>query len=191
MAIKFSYNKFIMVKPTFLTGNKNKAEYLSRYIGLEIPHQKIDLIEIQSLDLTEVVNHKAKQAYEILGSPVLVEDVSLEFNALGKLPGTFIKFFLEEMSEEQICRLLDGKDKTAIARCIYVYYDGVEVVHFKGELKGQIAQHPAGNNGYGWDKIFIPEGYNITRAEMDESNDKSTYLKLKPLQQIKEFLLSS
>jgi inosine/xanthosine triphosphate pyrophosphatase family protein len=53
-----------------------------------------------------------------------VEDVSLEFSALGKLPGTFIRFFVEELSMEQICRLLDGKDRSAIARCMFGYYDG-------------------------------------------------------------------
>ena len=47
---------------------------------------KLDLDEIQSLDLREIVEHKVRQAYEKCGKPVLVENASLEFTALGRLP---------------------------------------------------------------------------------------------------------
>jgi len=63
-------------------------------------HEKIDMDEIQSLDLDEVVEHKVRQAYEIAKKPILVEDTALEFPALGKLPGTFIKFFIQELGHE-------------------------------------------------------------------------------------------
>lgn len=49
-------------------------------------HEKIDLDEIQSLDLREIVEHKVRQAFEKTGKPVLVEDTSLRFEALGNLP---------------------------------------------------------------------------------------------------------
>lgn len=80
-----------MKDAVFITGNQKKADYLSKYLGHTIDHVKVDLDEIQSLDLKEVVRHKMRQAYEKVGRPVLVEDVSLEFSALGKLPGTFIR----------------------------------------------------------------------------------------------------
>lgn len=92
-----------MPKITFITGNPKKAEYLEKYLGFPIEHIKLDLDELQSLDLYEIVEHKVRQAYAKIGKPVLVEDASLEFSAFGRLPGTFIKFFLEEMSEETIC----------------------------------------------------------------------------------------
>lgn len=76
----------MLQKITFITGNAKKAEYLEKYLGFPVAHEKLDLDEIQSLDLREIVEHKAKQAYEKIGSPVLVEDVSLEFTALGRLP---------------------------------------------------------------------------------------------------------
>ncbi len=60
----------------------------------QVDQLNVELDEIQSLDLQTIVKHKAQQAYEIVKGPVLVEDVSLEFNALGKLPGTFISFQL-------------------------------------------------------------------------------------------------
>ena len=56
--------KITMQSITFITGNQKKADYLARYLGFPIEHQKIDLDEIQSLDLREIVEHKVKQAYE-------------------------------------------------------------------------------------------------------------------------------
>lgn len=174
---------------TFITGNQRKADYLAKYLGIDVAHQSVELEEIQSLDLREIVAYKAKRAYEVVGSPVLVEDVSLEFGALGRLPGTFIKFFIQETPLETICRMLDGMSRDAIARCVYGYYDGERMEFFEGNLVGRIADTPAGEGGYGWDMLFIPDGYDITRAQMDEDDDRVTYLKIKPLAMVKEFLL--
>ena len=175
--------------PVFITGNQKKADYLSRYLGHPVEHVKVDLDEIQSLDLREVVRHKVRQAYAKVGRPVLVEDVSLEFVALGRLPGTFIKWFQEELSHAQLCALVDGKDRAAVARCVFGYYDGEVESYFEGELRGRIAETPAGTEGFGWDPIFIPDGYDVTRAQLGEEDDRLTYLQLKPFAQIKEFLL--
>lgn len=82
--------------PTFITGNQSKTDYLSRQLGVQLDHKKVDLDEIQSTDLHEIVEHKFRQAYEVCGTPVLVEDVSLVFNALGELPGPYIKWFVEK-----------------------------------------------------------------------------------------------
>lgn len=175
---------------TFITGNEQKAKYLERYFGSEVRHQEVVLDEIQSLDLREVVEHKVRQAYAAVGSPVLVEDVALEFLALGRLPGTFIKFYVDEVPFETICRTLDGLTREAIARCVFGYWDGTsDVEFFEGSLRGEVAQHPAGENGYGWDKIFIPEGYGVTRAQMSEADDAATYRMLKPLDKVRDFLV--
>jgi inosine triphosphate pyrophosphatase len=177
-----------MKQPLFITGNTNKAAYLTRYLGVALEHQKLDLEEIQSLDLAEVVTHKAKQAYDMVKKPVLVEDVSLEFHALGRLPGTFIKFFVDEVPFESICKMLDGLDRAACARCTFAYYDGKEMTLFESSLDGTISDVPRGNNGYGWDKIFVPEGYSLTRAELSEEDDQKTYELIKPLRQVRDFL---
>jgi non-canonical purine NTP pyrophosphatase (RdgB/HAM1 family) len=173
---------------TFVTGNKNKADYLAAYLGIKLDHKKIDLDEIQSLDLKEIADHKVKQAYNLIKKPVLVEDVSLEFEAFGRLPGTFIKFYVEEIPFETICRSIDGMTRKATAKSMFGFYDGLKSTFFEGKLEGSIAEHPAGNNGFGWDKIFIPEGYNKTRAELEPKEDKETYRKTKPLKEIKIFI---
>ncbi len=175
---------------TFITGNQKKADYLAKYIWLPINHEKIDLDELQSLDLREIIEHKVKQAYEKIGKPVIVEDVSLEFSALGRLPGTFIKFFVQEIPYEDICRLLDGKDRSAIGRCAYGYYDGEQFKYFEWQIHGSIAEHPWRDNGFGWDRIFVPDGYSSVRSELNEEEYKEVYLKIKPIEKVRDFLLS-
>lgn len=175
-------------KVTFITGNQNKADYLAKYLGFPVDHVKLDLDELQSLDLKEIVEHKVRQAYEKIKSPVIVEDVSLEFAALGTLPGPFIKFFIEQIPFETICSMVNNQTREATAKCVFGYYDGENLQLFEGQLGGQIAEAPAGENGYGWDKIFIPEGYSVTRAQLGEEDDQKTYVQIKPFAQLKKFL---
>lgn len=177
-----------MADITFITGNQDKADYLERYLGFPIKHKKVDQDEIQSLDLKEVVEHKARQAYAALGTPVLVEDVSLEFKALGRLPGTFIKFYVTEVPFETICRTMDGLSREAVGRCIMAYFDGSKMTFFEGELRGTVAMHPAGTNGFGWDQFFVPEGYDVTRAELDDAEYRKLYLQIRPFAKLKQFL---
>ena len=173
---------------TFITGNQAKADYLAKYLSFPVKHQKVELDEPQSLDLKTIVEHKVRQAFEIVGGPVIVEDVALEFDALGRLPGTFIKFFVEEVPFETMCRMLDDLDRGATARCMFGFYDGQTLEFFEGSMRGTIAEHPKGANGYGWDQLFIPEGYTQTRAELSEADDQKTYLIIKPFAKLKVFL---
>ena len=177
-----------MASLTFITGNQSKADYMSRYLAHPVNHQKLDLYEIQSLDIQTVVKHKVTQAYNIVGSPVIVEDISLEFEALGRLPGTFIKYFVSEIPYETICRMLDSFSRKATAKCAIGYYNGTRLELFENSLKGEISPHPRGDKGFDWDKIFIPEGYEQTRAEMNEANYRKTYMLLRPVEQLKTFL---
>lgn len=176
-------------KATFITGNQKKAEYLSKYLGFPVEHEKIDLNEIQSLDLKKIVEHKVRQAYKIIKKPVLVEDVSLEFEALGGLPGPFIRFFIERMPLEKICSMLNGKNRKAVGKCVFGYYDGKILKIFEGKLEGKIAKKPEGDRCYGFDSFFIPKGYSMTRASLYGSkDDKKTYMQLKPFAKVKKFL---
>lgn len=174
---------------TFITGNQKKADYLGKYLGFPIEHEKLDLDEIQSLDLREVVEHKAKQAYEKVGKPLLVDDVWLEFCALGKLPWPFIKFFQQEMSFHDMCNLLNGKDRKAIARCGYGYYDTNGFVYFENSLEWIISEIPRWKDGFWWDQIFIPIYESRTAAELSPDEYEVYYKKVKPLEQVRAFLL--
>ncbi|HEX4662595.1 MAG TPA: non-canonical purine NTP pyrophosphatase [Candidatus Saccharimonadales bacterium] len=176
---------------TFITGNQNKADYLAKYLGVEVAHQKVDVEEIQSTDLKEITTLKAKQAYEIVKGPVLVEDVGLTFHALGKLPGPFIKWFDMELGHEKLCRLLDQfDDRSATAGCVFAYYDGKDMHLFEADMKGHIADHPKGDSGYGWDPIFVPEGFDKTRAEFTPEEYAKSYTASKPFGPFRDFLLA-
>lgn len=177
-----------MKKVVFITGNSHKARYLQDFLGFPVEHRQLDLDEIQFLDLREIVEHKVKQAYNLIKSLVLVEDVSLEFACLNSLPGPFIKFFVDNISFEEICSLAEGKSRNATARCVFGYFDGTVLEFFEGSLAGEIASSPQGDNGFGWDKIFIPEGYSVTRASLGEEDNKLTYMKIKPFEKVKTFL---
>ncbi|QJU09377.1 non-canonical purine NTP pyrophosphatase [Candidatus Saccharibacteria bacterium oral taxon 488] len=135
----------------------------------------------------EIVEHKVRQAHIVAKCPVLVEDVALEFMALGGLPGPFIKFFVEAPNGlENLCRILDSfDDRSAVAACVFGYCDGERVRLFRAELGGVIAKHPAGNGGFGWDKIFCPDGYGgKTRAELTPDEDAGTF---KPIDAVRNF----
>ena len=173
----------------YVTGNSHKAEYFSKLAGLDIDHVPADVEEIQSLDAEKVIKAKAIEAYRILKRPVLIEDTSLIITCLNRLPGTFIKWFLEELGQEGLCRLADADpERRAIASCIFAYYDGKDFELIRGSNKGTIALRPQGTSGFGWNVIFIPEGCSITLGEMDETKFEAEYLKIKPMIQVRQFL---
>ena len=176
--------------PIFITGNQSKADYLSRQLGIQLEHRKVELDEIQSTDLHIIVAHKLRQAYAKCLSPVLVEDVSLSFNGLGDLPGPYIKWFIEHAGDEACCKMLDGfSDRSAIIRCTYGYYDGERMEFFDSELPGIIADRPRGDNGFGFDRIFINDGYDVTRAEMSQQENERTYAEMmKPFAKVRAFV---
>ena len=180
-----------MTNVTFVTGNPNKVKYLSELIGIPIKHHVADVDEIQSLDLHAITAHKAKQAYEQLKVPVIVEDTALSINSMGGLPGPFIKWFEQELDYEGICRLADiSPDRSAIASSVYTYYDGKTFKDFKGSLEGIIPSHPRGKSGFGWNPIFVPEGSNQTLGEMIDKDFKATYARIKMIKNVREFLRS-
>jgi len=180
----------------YVTGNPEKAENFAKHMGQEIAHQPAELDEIQTMDSEELVGHKARQAYAQIGRPVLVEDVELSFKALGGLPGPFVKFFLYGEDGDigsgvvRMCRMLDGfQDRSAVASCTFGYFDGAELRLFSGRLEGMIADEPRGEGGFGFDKVFMPDGFDgRTAAELDIAGYERYYATIKPFGMVREFL---
>ena len=172
----------------FVTGNKSKAEQFTQFIGHPIPHHKIDVDEIQSLDLDEVIHHKAKAAYVSLQKPVLVEDTSLVFDAFKRLPGPLIKWFLQEVGNDGLCKLLGGYSRSAVAHTSWAFFNGQKILTFRNEKRGTITDAPRGKAGFGWDPIFIPEGETKTYAEMNEEEMERSSLRRPVIREIGEFL---
>jgi non-canonical purine NTP pyrophosphatase (RdgB/HAM1 family) len=133
----------------------------------------VDLPEIQSLDLREVVRSKLTAAWLEIGRPVMVEDTALELDALGGFPGPLIRWLLKSAGPEGLCRIAACfSDDRARARCLVGVTDGDRESFGEGVVAGSIAAAPRGAGGFGWDPVFIPDGSHRTYGEMapDEKN---------------------
>ncbi len=159
-----------MKKLYFATSNKNKLEEVKSILNnIEIEQIDIDLDEIQSIDVEEVSKHKIIQGYKETNLPVLVEDTGLYINYFNGFPGALIKWMLKSIDNKGIIEILKNKkDLSAKAVTVAGFYNGKDLIIEKGEINGRISLKCLGDNGFGWDKIFIPEGYNKTFAEMTE-----------------------
>lgn len=175
---------------TFITGNQHKADFLAQHLGIPVAHHKLDLAEIQSLDPREVVEHKVRQAYDVLHRPVLVEDAGLILTGMGRLPGTFVKWFLEEIGCEGLVRLADGlPTRAAIGTVCYGLYDGHEVHFFEGEIHGHIATTvDDGPTGFGYSNIFIGDGLDCPRSRMTPEEFDRTSPRMAATGLLRDFL---
>lgn len=182
-----------MKEVVFVTGNPDKAQKFSELMGLNIDHAPADLDEIQTTDHRALVEYKAREAYRQIGKPVLVEDVAFSFHAWGDLPGTFVKFFVDDsVGVDKMCRMLDGfDDRRATGSCIFGYFDGVECTFFEGTVGGVVANSPRGSAGYGFDRIFEADGFDSrTAAELNPEEYNEYYMTIKPFAAVREFLVS-
>lgn len=151
-----------------VTGNAHKLDEARRLVGRGLAARGIDLPEIQSLDLAEILAAKAQAALEACpGETVVVEDVGLELDALDGFPGPLIKWMLETMGAAGLARLAHtlGADG-ATARCGLLLARGDERVYAEGVTVGRLLPSPRGERGFGWDPIFVPEGEERTYAEV-------------------------
>lgn len=173
----------------FITGNQHKADYLARNLGIPVRHRKVDLEEIQSLDLGEVVEHKARSAYALVNSPVLVEDISLTLHAMNGLPGPLIKWFLGPLGNAGFAKLagrLDSQDATVTI--MYGLYDGQMLHTFEAHTDGHIAAKPRGEHGFGFQDVFIPGDAKKTFAEMTDEEMQPYYHRLKAVSKLRAYL---
>jgi len=132
----------------FVTSNLGKLREAEAVLGRSLDHCELDLPELQTLDLEEVVRGKAGAAWKSLERPVLVEDTSLELAGLGGFPGPLIRWLLVSVGPEGICRISGCFDnRRATARCLICATDGTAEVFGEGVVEGTIAPSPRGEGG--------------------------------------------
>ena len=151
----------------FVTSNNNKWLEAQRILGYAIERVELDLDELQAESVGAVALAKARAAYQRLGRPVIVEDAGVELAGLGGFPGPFIKYWEKLGGLASICRAADGlADRRVRAVCALGFCSdrGSEVV--EGAVEGFVSLQPRGNNGFGWDAIFVPKGEGRTFGEM-------------------------
>uniref|UniRef100_A0A914HCJ2 Inosine triphosphate pyrophosphatase n=1 Tax=Globodera rostochiensis TaxID=31243 RepID=A0A914HCJ2_GLORO len=177
----------------FVSGNKQKLLELRMLLGedFEIEPLDIDLPELQG-EPEYITRGKCAQALSATGgtSSVIVEDTSLCFNALGGLPGPYVKWFLSKLKPEGLYRLLAGyNDKSAYSLCTVAYSEGIDrpIQLFTGTTNGQIVE-PKGSREFGWDPCFQPDGFQKTFAEMTKDEKNQISHRAIALGKLKKFL---
>ena len=149
-----------------VTGNRNKLEEARRLVGHELQAVGLDLPEIQSLDMREVLRSKALAAHHSLQQPVIVDETGLELTALNGFPGCLVKWMLQAIGAAGIARTAAALDDVrATARCGLLYFDGGSEVLAEGKVDGSLVP-PRGDEGFGWDPIFLPATGTRTFAEL-------------------------
>ncbi|XP_077134172.1 inosine triphosphate pyrophosphatase isoform X1 [Ranitomeya variabilis] len=181
----------------FVTGNAKKLEEVIQILGDKFPcklvAKKIDLPEYQG-ESDEISIQKCKEAAKQIQGPVIVEDTCLCFNALGGLPGPYIKWFLEKLKPEGLHRMLAGfEDKSAFALCTFAYSTGNPedpVLLFRGKTLGQIVS-PRGPRDFGWDPCFQPDGYEQTYAELPKEVKNSISHRYRALKEMSDHFIQN
>jgi non-canonical purine NTP pyrophosphatase (RdgB/HAM1 family) len=160
----------------FVTQSTDKINEANRILGYELERVKMDLLEVQAVEVEDVVTQKVKFAYDALDkTPVMVEDTGLYIEAWNGLPGALIKWFIKRVGAHGVCNMLkEFPNRNAWAETIVATYDG-NLKIYKGKVYGKIAVTPIGEGGFGWDSLFIPNGSYKTFAEMsgDEKDEYS------------------
>jgi len=166
--------------------NKGKIREIERIIQapnlklilLDDIDQKIPEIEEWGKDYIENAIIKAKTVAKLTNKNTIADDSGLELKFLKGEPGPkSARFPSGECSDEERCKhilsLLEYENpaqRKAKFVCVMVlYFISGETLITRGECKGSISQEMKGHNGFGYDPIFIPRGFNKTFAELNQS----------------------
>ena len=164
----------------FATANEHKLSEIKNILpsytilGLKDIGVYEDIVE-DGATLEENALIKAKYLFEKTNSPSLSEDTGLEVDALDGQPGVHTARFAGEERDpvqnmQKLLQMLDGKkDRSAQFRTVISLVNGSEVLYFEGIVRGKIAEKMSGNEGFGYDPIFIPDGHDDTFADLDSS----------------------
>lgn len=190
------------MKLIFATHNKNKAK--------EVKSLMPDFIELLSLDdinfHTEIEENastlegnallKAKTIFEITGINCFADDSGLLVDALNGEPGVYSARYAggQKSDEDNMQKLLhelqNKSDRNAHFKTVMaLIIDGKEYL-FNGKIEGKIISEKRGNNGFGYDPIFVPDGYNETFAQLDSATKNKISHRAKALKKLLDFIYS-
>lgn len=178
----------------FATTNQGKLDEARAVLQTKVEGIPLDIPEIQSLDPVAVAVAKAQAYFEKINKPLFVEDVSLSFSQLNGLPGPYIDAFMKACGNEGIVEMLpESTDRKAVAQTTIVYIWGSkegECKVFIGKMEGVVAEKPLGENGFGWDPIFIPDGETRTLAQLTGEEKNKYSMRAKALILFKNWINS-
>ena len=185
------------------TGSKNKVKEMKSILGdgdfkvidkNEAGFSDLD-VEETGETLAENAIIKAEAIWEKVHKTVIADDTGLFVDALDGIPGVRSARYAgehatdEENREKLLNALKDEKNRSArFITCIAVIDEDGKVNTLEGTCEGKIAEKETGTNGFGYDSIFVPEGYDISFGEIsDELKNKISHRAL-AMKKLKEFL---
>ncbi len=161
------------------TRNAHKTEEIRHLLGHlysisdVTTHPALPHVEETGSTFLENARLKALGISSLVPGLVLADDSGLEVDALSQAPGVYSSSFGGEEGnhEKNNARLrremADQSQRSARFLCVLVLAkNGKEIANFQGSVVGEIARHPAGKEGFGYDPLFIPEGHSQTLAEL-------------------------
>lgn len=167
-----------MRKLVFATNNRHKLEEVGDVLKghLEI----LSLKEINCFDdIPETADTlegnallKAQHIFENYGYDCFADDTGLEVEALDGRPGVYSARYAGEdqnaaRNMEKLLGELDGKlNRRARFRTVVALIEGAKVSYFEGKIEGTIIEQKRGSAGFGYDPVFVPDGYSQTFAEL-------------------------
>lgn len=180
-------------------GKLTEARVLLEPLGIEL-HSLAEYAQTAQLDVAETADSfagnallKAQAYYKQLHMPVLADDSGLEVLALNNAPGVASNRWCPGSDQDRNQALLKRMEKSTDRRAKFVTVvcllesDHQPPQFFRGEVLGSIAVEPKGAAGFGYDPIFIPNGYAETFAEMGIEHKNKLSHRARALEQLKEF----
>jgi XTP/dITP diphosphohydrolase len=157
-------------KLVLVTQNKHKLKELTplfkRY-SVVFETTSLEKYEIRSNDIEEIAREAAKTAFENLQQPVVVDDTGFYVDALNSFPGSYAGIVLKFIGYEGILQLMKGKEiRTSEFKTAVGFYDGQHLKSFIGSMSGSLVEEAVGSGGFGYDPIFVPNGFPKTYAEL-------------------------
>ncbi len=190
-----------MEKLVFASNNAHKLEEIRAILGhrFEIVSLKDigchDDIPETGATIQENALQKARYVKDRFGYDCFADDTGLECEALGGDPGVHTARYAEgeghdnEANMDKLLRNLEGKDnrKAQFHTSIALLYKG-ETHLFEGIVKGHIATERHGGEGFGYDPVFVPEGYDLTFAQLGNDIKNQISHRARAVMQLCRFL---
>ena len=166
------------MKIAFATGNKNKVKELENILkntNIEIIQKNIEIKEPRSDDINKIAIAKANYAIKKLKMPIIVEDSGLFIESLNGFPGTYSHWVYDKIGASGILNLMNKtKTRNATFKTVIAYVEpNKKPIIFTGEKKGTITLECKGNQGFGYDPIFIPDGETQTWGQNQNSKKQN------------------
>lgn len=157
------------------------------------------IVEENGNTLEENALIKAKAFHKLFGFPVISDDTGLFTDVLNGEPGVYSARYAglgagyKDNYKKLLSKLKDVRDvdRKAGFKCVICYLtDTDEYTFFKGICAGSITENPKGEFGFGYDPVFIPDGYKKTFAELKEDEKNKISHRGIALKKLKDYLIN-